>query len=110
VMTITYEELLDRTNDGTYFPENFWEGPFAYLDCPVGPDSPNNEAWREWRVKLRKADSRATAQFRKDLEEVTGMKGQPKADMLWIKAWNMGHSAGLYEVMNVYFDLIDLVR
>lgn len=107
---MTYEELLNRTNDGTYFPENFWEGPFAYPEGHVGPNAPNEEEWRTWRAKLREADNRATAQFRKDLEEVAKMSGQPKADTLWTKAWDMGHSAGLYEVMNVYFDLLDLVK
>lgn len=48
-------------------------------------------------------------QFRADLEAEYGMIGHPKADKLWAKAWDMGHSAGLGDVANYYDDLYELV-
>ncbi len=49
------------------------------------------------------------AEFRADLEEYYGMTGHPKADLLYGKSWEHGHSSGLSEVANVYSDLVDLV-
>lgn len=49
------------------------------------------------------------AEFRHDLEVAFGMMGHAKADLLYSKAWQMGHSAGLNEVASYYSDLVDLV-
>jgi hypothetical protein len=49
------------------------------------------------------------AQFKADLEAEYGMVGHPKADKLYAKAWDMGHSSGLNEVMYYYDDLSELV-
>jgi len=49
-------------------------------------------------------------QFRDDLESFYHMKGHDKADLLYSKAWHMGHSGGLTEVANYYSDLIELVK
>jgi hypothetical protein len=53
--------------------------------------------------------NRLEKQFREDLEEQYGMKGHPKADKLFSKAWQMGHSNGYGEVANYYDDLHELV-
>jgi len=34
----------------------------------------------------------------------------PKADMLYDKAWELGHSSGLSDVWDYMFDLVDLVK
>lgn len=49
------------------------------------------------------------SQFRHDLEVCYHMVGHPKADRLYGKAWDMGHSAGLIEVAHAYSDLVELV-
>lgn len=49
-------------------------------------------------------------QLRLDIEEEEGLTGNPKAELLWIKAWERGHSSGYSDVYNVYLDLADLVR
>ena len=54
--------------------------------------------------------ARLEALFRSDLEDEHGMKGHPKADLLFSKAWSMGHSSGYGEVANYYDDLVDLVK
>ena len=45
-----------------------------------------------------------------DLEAFYGMRGHPKAALLYGKAWEMGHHAGLQEVANYYDDLVELVK
>jgi hypothetical protein len=53
---------------------------------------------------------RLDGQFLSDLEEEHGMTGHPKAALLYGKAWQLGHSAGLGEVASYYEDLVDLVK
>lgn len=48
-------------------------------------------------------------EFRVDLEEHHGTKGHAKADLLFAKAWEKGHSSGYGEVANEYDDLVELV-
>jgi hypothetical protein len=54
--------------------------------------------------------ARLETKFRDDLEEEYDMVGHPKADILFSKAWQMGHSAGYGEVASYYDELYDLVR
>ncbi len=49
------------------------------------------------------------AEFRHDLELEYHMVGHAKADLLYGKAWQIGHSGGLHEVANYYADLVELV-
>ena len=56
------------------------------------------------------ADARLLdAQFRDDLEEEFGMKGHPKADILYSKAYEHGHSSGYSDIFSWYSDLHELV-
>lgn len=58
-------------------------------------------------------ETRLQQQLRADLEGDSGTTpaqiGQRKADLLWAKAWDHGHSAGLHEVAFWYVDLAELV-
>lgn len=49
------------------------------------------------------------SEFRIDLEAHFLMTGHPKADLLYGKAWQMGHAGGLHEVAACYADLVELV-
>lgn len=49
------------------------------------------------------------AEFRRDLEVHHDMVGHPKADLLYGKAYQMGHSGGMQEVASYYADLVELV-
>jgi len=51
-----------------------------------------------------------TAELRRSLEEEFSMVGHPKAELLWEKAWEEGHSSGYDEVVNCYEELLDLVK
>jgi hypothetical protein len=47
--------------------------------------------------------------FKKDLFEELGIVGHKKAELLYSKAWEKGHSSGLYEVYLQASDLVDLI-
>ena len=48
--------------------------------------------------------------FQRDLEKDSGMTGHPKADALFAKAWERGHSGGYGEIYGEYLDLVELVQ
>lgn len=48
--------------------------------------------------------------FRVHLELEHGMTGHPKADKLFAKAEENGHSSGMSEVAVIYADLVELVK
>lgn len=64
-----------------------------------------DEARRAYNIET----SELTGKLRADLEAENGMTGHPKADKVWSKAWEDGHSAGYGEVANIYLDLAELV-
>jgi hypothetical protein len=55
-------------------------------------------------------EARLHAEFRADLESAYETTGNPKKDLLFSKAWDIGHSAGFAEVASYYGDLVELVR
>jgi hypothetical protein len=67
------------------------------------------EKYREQRLKYLQEQTRMTAIFRKSIEEEHGVVGHPKADLLWHLAWENGHHAGYWEVINQYETLVELL-
>ncbi len=59
-----------------------------------------------WNIKQDLMESR----FKDDLEEEFGVKNHPKADLLYHKAWNLGHSYGLAQVLSDYENLVDIIK
>lgn len=53
---------------------------------------------------------RISARVKADLEAEHGLAGHPKADLLWSKAWDHGHSSGYDEIISVYEDLAELLQ
>lgn len=47
--------------------------------------------------------------FRKELYEYYGVTDNPKADAVYDKAYDQGHSAGFGEVSSIFGDLVDLI-
>ena len=58
----------------------------------------NSEVWR------------ISDAFRRHLEEHYETSDSPKKQLLWDKAWEHGHSAGLHEVEYWYDELVNLVK
>ncbi len=61
------------------------------------------------RMAWHADEQRLLEQFRKDLEAEFDLTGHPKADKVWSKAWEHGHSAGLGEVIYWYDEFADMV-
>jgi len=66
--------------------------------------------YREGRHAHRRSEQEAIERFRNDMEEENQMIGHPKAEILWGKAWEEGHSNGLLNVLWYYEDLLELVK
>ena len=64
---------------------------------------------REMRAAYYARSVALESEFQHDLEVYFDMVGHPKADLLYGKAWHMGHAGGLHEVANYYADLVELV-
>jgi hypothetical protein len=66
--------------------------------------------YRAAQTAYSQETARLEAQFRRDLEDEYSVADHPKASMLYSKAWQLGHSAGLGEVASYYDDLVDLIK
>ena len=66
-------------------------------------------AYDEARRAHNAESGRLTALLQADLEAEYGVTGHPKAELLWSKAYDRGHSGGMGEVINVWTDLVDLI-
>jgi hypothetical protein len=64
---------------------------------------------RECMAAYHARSAALEAEFRHDLEVEFLMVGHPKADLLYGKAYEMGHAGGMQEVANYYGDLVELV-
>jgi hypothetical protein len=54
--------------------------------------------------------ARLTTQFKLDLFADLGIENNPKAELLFTKAWELGHSSGYYEVYNYALELVTLIE
>jgi hypothetical protein len=67
-------------------------------------------AYNEARAAYSADGGRLSDQFKADLEAENGVVGHPKADLLWSKAYDHGHSAGFAEITIYYNDFVDLIK
>lgn len=65
---------------------------------------------RDQTRKHRENEGAITAMVKRDLELQEGLGGHPKADKLWIIAWDRGHSSGYADVISVYEELAELLK
>lgn len=65
---------------------------------------------REEQRKANEEAGRRADELRARLERDNGVVGNPKADLLWSKAWELGHANGLSEVECYYDDLVELIK
>jgi hypothetical protein len=54
--------------------------------------------------------ARLSDEFRKDLLADLGITNHPKADLLFSKAYEMGHSSGRSEIYSYALDLVELIQ
>jgi hypothetical protein len=67
------------------------------------------QAYKDQKRLYAQSEQQGIAKLREDLEREYGLSGHRKADLLWHKAWEHGHSSGLEEVAQWYDDLAELV-
>lgn len=88
----------EYNNKVRFFPlSNFTktpEGNAAYLAC---------------RKEYDTEEIRCVNQFKQDLIEENHLENNSKKDLLFSKAWAMGHANGLGEVINYFEDLLELI-
>lgn len=118
---LAYEDLIRRVNDNFYAPENFgapdiFEKPKTKI---VKWNDPKNSeiirGKRAWNIAYREAEKKAMSAFRNDVEEVFMTWDNPKAEKLWLLAYEYGHvegevGGGSLSVVDYYSDLVELVR
>jgi len=69
----------------------------------------DKEAYVAARQAYNEETAALTSKLKADLEAEHGLVGHPKADKVWAKAWEDGHSSGYGEVASIYDDLAELV-
>ena len=95
--------------------------PYEYVTVPVDENTMTVRQAREHfeiqrvakanhRRRRREDEDRLVEQFRKDLAVEYGLVGHPKEEKLYAKAWEFGHSSGLYDVAVYYDELSELVK
>lgn len=62
------------------------------------------------KFEFEKKSREAIEQFKHDLYEDSGVENNPKRDLLFSKAWELGHSSGFTEVVCYFNDLVDLIK
>lgn len=65
---------------------------------------------KEIRKAFRDDEARLEALFKNDLFEFFDVKDNPKANLLYSKCYELGHSGGLAEIYCKFDDLVDLIR
>jgi hypothetical protein len=67
-------------------------------------------SYKELKEEYNKEDRRIIEQFKNDCFMELDVVKNNKAELLWSKAWENGHSAGLSEIWNVMQDLVELIK
>jgi hypothetical protein len=68
------------------------------------------KAFKEKEKEYGQESCRLEQQFKKDLFSEYGVENNGKADLLYSKAYELGHHAGFSEVEIYFSDLVDLIR
>lgn len=70
----------------------------------------DDKSYRDAIKAFRVEESKKTIEFKTDLFTESGMVDHPKVELLYSKAYGLGHSSGFQEVYNYFYDLKDLVE
>lgn len=87
--------ILEKVNSGAYDTKK----PYA----SILKDKKTYNAYMEDECRL-------SEEFKADLETEFEMKNHPKANLLYMKAYEFGHSSGFSEIYHYYAQLVELVK
>lgn len=65
--------------------------------------------YKRLKTEYQEDEARLAEEFKKDALEEVGLTGHPKADLVYSKAWEAGHSSGFSSVFYHLEDLSELV-
>lgn len=68
------------------------------------------KAIQEEKDAYQEETIRVNALFKQDVFDDLGISDNPKRELLWSKAYERGHSAGMHEVYLIADDLVELIR
>jgi hypothetical protein len=104
-----FEKTVGLKGDTMTTREKFEQGQFKNkIPHPV-KEVGLEEKYRKQRDEYYREQRKMTDKLRKSLEEEYGAVGHPKSDKLWNIAWEQGHHAGYWEVINQYETLVELL-
>jgi hypothetical protein len=83
-----------------------YETPISY---PIHSDYDTKIELAMARTEYRDSVHEMNMRFKMDLFSSNNIVDNPKAELLWDKAWDYGHSFGLSAVEEHFDDLIDLI-
>jgi hypothetical protein len=69
----------------------------------------DNDAYQKACLHYWEEEKQVAKLFRDDLFEHLGIEGHPKADLLFSKAYEHGHSGGYSEIVSWAEDLLELI-
>ena len=108
------KDIRQKINDGGYlnkipFPDkNDYKSP-CNCGCPNCTAIVYDKDGYDKAIKIyRENKSKIYNQFKHDALDDVGLLGHPKADIIYSKAWDRGHSSGLPEVLLHLEDLAEL--
>ena len=87
-------EIIEKIKNGDYNSK---------LPYPGGSSQKDRDERKAWR---RETDNLERTLFRNDLKEEFGTGNWRKEEVTWDRAWEEGHSEGLYKVYELYMDLV----
>jgi hypothetical protein len=103
-MTIYYYQKGVMVGMKRQFDKDF-QPPKECVEERVLDEISYNAHLRHYREEMLRLQN----EYRKDLIAKYGMTGHPKADKIFDKAWDLGSSAGLWDVEDYFMSLVELV-
>ena len=73
--------------------------------------SPENKAEFHRQLEIyRQKERELEILFKKELFKAYGVADNPKNEMLWTHAYDLGHSSGFSEIEIYFSDLVELIK
>jgi hypothetical protein len=87
-------DILEKIKNGVYSSK---------LPYPTGSSQNDREARKKYKEDTYNLEKTL---FRNDLKKEFGTSNWNKEEVTWDRAWEEGHSEGLYKVYECYMDLV----
>lgn len=97
-----YTQIMDQVQAGYY------DHKLPYVTVPFkqrGQDPERGAAAEAYQAEGKQL----FAEFKHDALMAVGLSGHPKAEQAWGMAWDDGHSEGYHRVLEILYDLAELM-